>query len=104
MQDTPMVSRSQAFVSSYFEPGVPSTPFAASSSLGASPPSASVPQRHGVDMSTNEAFPTKEVEMGEAADPQDGDLATADFNFDDGNLSALEKIYLFSVSRASFHK
>lgn len=99
-----MVSRSQAFSSSYFESGVSSTPSAASSSSVASPPSSSAPQHRGVDMSANEAFPTKEVEMRDIADPQDGTPATTDLWFDDGSLSVLEKIYLFSVSNASFHK
>ncbi len=83
-----MVSRSHAFVSSYFEPAVPS----ASSS-----PSVEV------DMSVNEAFPSREIDMRDASDPHVG-ATNADLCFEDDGLSVLEKIYLFSVSNASFHK
>ncbi len=91
MPDTPMVSRNHAFVSSYFEPAVSGTPSASSS------PSVEV------DILTNEAFPSREIDMRDTSDPHFG-ATTADLCFEDDGLSVLEKIYLFSVSNASFHK
>lgn len=101
--DTPLPASSlsrNGVVDSYFDP-VPTSSCSASSSMyPGSPP----PQLEGqMDMRINEPFPSREVDMQDISE-QSQASAAADQCLDDEGLSVLEKIYLFSVSSASFHR